>query len=211
MFGVATGTAQPLVPFLGPEYGNDEIKGILDNCKARYAFHHSPEILEITTNALSAGKMVGWFSGKCEFGLRALGARSVFASPANQYACDNLSHYLKNRPAYMAYAVSMTREGSKKYTGVDAPYLSRSIRMPEYFGDSPVRLHTVSKADSPRLHELLETFSSDFGVAALLNTSLNYFEEPIACTPRDALKTYFASGLDLLVIDNFVLEKNARS
>jgi len=190
-------------PFLGPGYNGDEVKGVLDNCKTRYAFHPLGEIMDVTCEALGAGKMVGWFSGRCEFGLRALGARSVFTNPANPYACDNLSSYLKKRPSYMSYAVVMREEDAN----VSSPFMSRSTTLREYFGENPVRLQTVSKQMSPALHQLLGQFNDRFGVRALLNTSLNYFDEPIACAPRDAVKTFFASGLDVVVMANFVLAK----
>ena len=199
-------SGEPLTPFLGPRYDANEIKGVLDNCKARYAFHSHKEAIDLTCDALEAGKMVGWFSGACEFGYRALGARSVFANPADSYACDNLSSYLKKRPSYFAYAVAMTDESDG--AGTRSPYLSRSTHLPEYFGDSSVRLQTVSKSGAPGLHQLLGVFQEKTGVSALLNTSLNYFDEPIACTPRDALKTFYASGLDMLVMENFVLTKS---
>ena len=135
-----------------------------------------------------------------------LGNRSVFANPADSYACDNLSSYLKKRPAYFAYAVAMNDED--RGANPQSPYLSRSTNLPEYFGDSPVRMQTVSKSVVPVLHQLLGVFQKRTGVRALLNTSLNYFDEPIACTPRDALKTFYASGLDMLVMENFVLTKS---
>jgi predicted NodU family carbamoyl transferase len=191
-------------PFLGPSYTRDEVKGVLDNCKTRYAFHPLTEIMDQVSTALGEGKMVGWFGGRCEFGLRALGARSVFTNPANPYACDNLSSFLKKRPSYMSYAVVMREEDAS----VPSPFMSRSIRLPEYFGDNPVRLQTVSRQMSPTLHHLLGQFNDRFGVPALLNTSLNYFDEPIACSPRDAVKTFFASGLDAVVMENFLLTKN---
>ena len=198
---------EPLTPFLGPMYDRNEVKGILDNCKARYAFHSHKDAIELTCDALEAGKMVAWFSGRCEFGYRALGARSVFANPANAHACDNLSSYLKKRPSYFAYAVTMNDEhlGSD---GIQSPYLSRSTHLSEYLGESPVRLQTVSKTATPGLHDLLDAFHKKTDVRALLNTSLNYFGEPIACTPRDALKTFYASGLDMLVLEDFVLTKS---
>ena len=198
---------EALSPFLGPKYDLNAVKGILDNCKARYAFHSHQDAINLICDALEAGKMVGWFSGRCEFGYRALGARSVFANPANAYACDNLSSYLKKRPSYFAYAVAMNDEcvGSD---GFRSPYLTRSTRLPEYLGESPVRLQTVSKSEPSGLHDLLDAFHTQTGVRALLNTSLNYFGEPIACTPRDALKTFFASGLDMLVLEDFVLMKS---
>ena len=190
-------------PFLGPAYDRDEVKGVLDNCKARYAFHPLTEIMDVACEALGGGKMVGWFSGRCEFGLRALGSRCVFTNPANPYACDNLSSYLKKRPSYMSYAVVMREEDAE----ISSPFMSRSTTLPEYFGESPARLQTVSKQMSPTLHQLLGQFNDRFGVRALLNTSLNYFDEPIACAPRDAVKTFFASGLDVVVMENFVLTK----
>ena len=198
---------KPLTPFLGPRYDRNEVKAVLDNCKARYALHSHTEAIDLSCEALEAGNMVAWFSGHCEFGYRALGARSVFANPANAYACDNLSSYLKKRPSYFAYAVAMSDEylGSD---GIRSPYLSRSTRLPEYLRESPVRLQTVSKSGTAGLHDLLDAFHKKTGVRALLNTSLNYFGEPIACTPRDALKTFYASGLDMLVLEDFVLTKS---
>ena len=198
---------QPLGPFVGPEYSRDEIKMVLDNCKARYSFFSQDEVLDKVCDALMAGRMVGWFSGRCEFGYRALGARSIFANPASPYACDNLSTYLKKRPSYFAYAVA-TRQEWAEASNIESPYLTRSTHLKEYFGNSAVRLQTVSKQGVPTLYALLGRFSEKSGVPALLNTSLNYFDEPIACTPRDALKTYYASGLDLLVMENFVLSKS---
>jgi predicted NodU family carbamoyl transferase len=193
-----------LSPFLGPNYSPNDVKAVLDNCKARYELHSFRQSIEIVSDALSKGDMVGWFSGPCEFGYRALGARSVFANPANPYACDNLSSFLKRRPSYFTYAIAMRDCDAP---GIDSPHLSRSIRLPEYFADSPVRIQTVSTSTNPVLHQLLEVFQARTGVRALLNTSLNYFDEPIACTPRDALKTFYASGLDVLVMENFVLRK----
>jgi predicted NodU family carbamoyl transferase len=194
-----------LNPFLGPRYSQSDVKAVLDNCKARYEFHSFSKATDVVCDALVDGNMVGWFSGPCEFGYRALGARSVFANPENSFACDNLSSFLKKRPSYFSYAVAMK---DSDVPDIDSPHLSRSTRLPQYFGDSPVRIQTVSKATNPVLHHLLETFQAKSGVHALLNTSLNYFDEPIACTPRDALKTFYASGLDVLVIEGFVLRKS---
>jgi len=194
-----------LNPFLGPKYNRGEIKAVLDNCKAAYELCSYPETLEIVCDALAEGKMVGWFSGPCEFGYRALGARSVFANPENPYACDNLSSFLKSRARYLTYAVAMKDCNAPI---ADSPHLSRSTLLPQYFGDSRVRIQTVSRATNPILDELLSAFQKKTGVSALLNTSLNYFDEPIACTPRDALKTFYASGLDMLVMEGFVLRKS---
>ena len=194
-----------LNPFLGPKYSQSDVKAVLDNCKARYEFHSFSKAIDIVGDALMEGSMVGWFSGPCEFGYRALGARSVFANPENSYACDNLSSFLKKRPSYFSYAVAMK---DSDVPDIQSPHLSRSTRLPQYFGDSPVRIQTVSKGNNPVLHHLLEAFHAKSGVPALLNTSLNYFDEPIACTPRDALKTFYASGLDVLVMEGFVLRKS---
>jgi carbamoyltransferase len=206
---VSSGSAlkEPVGPFLGPEYSREEVKAVLDNAKVRYALHSLGETTDLVCEALEAGRMVGWFGGRCEFGYRALGARSVFASPANPYACDNLSSYLKKRPGYFAYAVAI--DGNNALVrGLDSPYLSRSAILGEYFGDARVRIQSVSKIGVPPLWQLLEAFRKKTGVPALLNTSLNYFDEPIACEPRDALKTFYASGLDMLVMEGFVLAKD---
>ena len=118
---------------------------MLDNCKGRYEFHPQSEIMNTVCDALEQGKMVGWFGGRCEFGLRALGARSVFTNPANPYACDNLSSYLK-KPA----VVHVLRRGDEEEAApMPSPFMSRSTKLPEYFGESPVRLQTVSRTSSP--------------------------------------------------------------
>ena len=201
----ATRLSESLVPFLGPEYDRNQVKAVLDNCKARYGFHSGADAMNMACDALELGKMVGWFSGPCEFGYRSLGARSVFANPADAYACDNLTSYLKRRPSYFTYAVAMKDDPD---VGVRSPFLSRSTRLPEYFDDSPVRLQTVSERSGVTLYALLDAFEEKTGVPALLNTSLNYFDEPIACTPRDAVKTFYASGLDMLIMEDFVLAKS---
>jgi carbamoyltransferase len=206
LVGRSRDESKPLTPFLGPRYGRDEVKGVLDNSKARYSLESPGAAASLVSDALSQGKMVGWFSGACEFGYRALGARSVFANPADPYACDNLSSFLKRRPAYFTYAVA-ARDDHASAAGIHSPYLTRSTSMPEYFKDTPVRIQTVSKAMNPGLFQLLGAFERREGVPVLLNTSLNYFDEPIACTPRDALKTFHASGLDLLVMEGFALRK----
>jgi carbamoyltransferase len=206
-FGAAADGQRIASPFLGPSYTCEQIKQVLDNCKAIYGWYPAPEVLDITCDALANGLMVGWFSGRCEFGSKALGARSTFANPASPYACDNLNQYLKKRPAYMSYGVSMAREASARVFDGESPYMLRSTRIPEYFGDADVRLQTVCQSLTPHLHSLLERFGAKTGVPALLNTSLNYSGEPMACDPRDALKAFFASGLDLLVMDHFVIAK----
>jgi carbamoyltransferase len=195
-----------LGPYLGPEYSRQDIKAVLDNTKVPYALHPSRETIRRVCQAIEEGQMVGWFQGRCEFGYRALGSRSVFASPGNPYACDNLSSYLKKRPAYFAYAVAIEGD-DPRVANVDSPYLSRSAVLDDYFGESPVRIQSVSRKLAPSLWQLLQAFRQQTGVSALLNTSLNYFDEPIACTPRDALKTFFASGLDMLVMEDFLLTK----
>lgn len=199
--------ADRLGPFLGPEYSREQVKSVLDNSKVRYALHSAGETLSRVCDALAQGQMVGWFRGRCEFGYRALGSRSVFASPANPYACDNLSSYLKQRPSYFAYAVAIDVD-DPAIEGVESPYLSRSAILADYFGDARVRIQSVSRAGAPALWNLLGEFRKETGVSALLNTSLNYFDEPIACTPRDALKTFYASGLDMLVMEDFLLTKD---
>lgn len=198
--------SSPLLPFLGPRYDRNSVKGVLDNAKARYSLETQNDMEELVSDALSQGKMIGWFYGPCEFGFRALGGRSVFANPADPYACDNLSSFLKRRPSYFTYAVAV-REDHPSASGIFSPFLTRSTLVPEYFGDTPVRVQTVSKTTNPGLFHLLGALESQQGVTALLNTSLNYFDEPIACTPRDALKTFHASGLDMIAMEGFALRK----
>jgi len=204
---------------LGPSYSNQEIKKVLDNCKARYRFHVSDEQrLEEAVQLLAAGKIVGWFHGAAEFGPRALGNRSLFASPWAAYVKENLNEYVKHREAFRPFAISVIAERAAEYFDYtpSARFMAtlgfgkpESARLLEGFllPGGRVRLHIVERTANPLLWRLLERFGQFAPAPMLVNTSFNLFGEPLVVSPRDAVRSYFCSGVDALVIGSFSLAK----
>lgn len=208
---------QTVSAFLGPAYSAEETKRTLDNCKARYSWESDDDATALAVQALKRGQMVGWFDGALEWGHRALGARSIVASPLSPFVLENLNVYLKRREPWRGYALSILEPSVSRY--LDGPPTARHMEY-EYRPLDPgtlrhvlpreeagVRVHTVGSGAQPRFRRLLEAFEQATGIPFLVNTSFNAFREPIVCTPRDALRAFYGSGLDLLVMDRFVLGK----
>ena len=203
----------------GPSYSNQEIKQVLENCKARIRFHVSDEQrLEETMQLLAAGKIVGWFHGAAEFGPRALGNRSLLASPWAPYVKENLNEYVKHREAFRPFAISVMAERAADYFEYtdSARFMAtlgkakpEAARLLEGFllPGGRVRLHVVERAANPLLWRLLERFGQLASAPMLVNTSFNLFGEPLVVSPRDAVRSYFCSGVDALIIGSFSLTK----
>jgi carbamoyltransferase len=206
-------------PYLGPGYSDDEIKEALDNCKLSYDFQPGDRLNEIVTQALSRGRLVGWFHGRLEWGPRALGHRSVLADPFSPHVLENLNGFLKRRPWYRSYGVSVpvSRLSDWFETGATAnasPFMQFEYRPrnPDKFrtilpaGVETLRVHTVDESE-PRFLRLLEMWSEKSGAPVLVNTSFNGFHEPLVCSPRDAIRVFYGTGLDVLALEDFLLRK----
>ena len=211
------------IPFetlcLGPEYNPQQIKQVLENCKLRFHFlNTSEELIKEAIQALSDNKIVAWMQGRMEFGPRALGNRSILASPLNPYSTENLNVYIKHRESFRKFAASVPEEVAAKYfeVGSNARYLATvgEVR-PEFreqfsaaiLGKNLIRVHVVSKRQNPLYHALLSAVGDASGLPVLYNTSFNLFGDPLVCTPRDAVKSFYSSGIDALFVGNFYLEK----
>ena len=203
-------------PFLGPGYSLGRVKETLDNCKLSYSLPSEDRLLEGVVDALARGWLVGWFEGRMEWGPRALGHRSVLASPGSAHVLDNLNGFLKQRPWYRAYGVSVPLQRVQElFEGpASAPYMQFEYRPrnPERFlsilprGASTIRVHTVDDRE-PRLLRLLNLWEQRSGSPMLVNTSFNGFHEPLVCTPRDAVRVFYGTGLDMLAVEGFLLSK----
>jgi carbamoyltransferase len=203
-------------PFLGPEYSQEEIKSTLDNCKLSYECLSRRELIDACVRDLLAGRLVGWFQGRMEWAHRALGNRSILASPLSPYVLDNLNTFLKQRERYRAYGLSVCEEEVDVY--FDGPRRSRwmeyEYRMKDRArfshvlppGASTLRVQTIDRRPS-LFRELHGAFGAASGAAVLVNTSFNGFSEPIVCSPRDAIRVFYGTGLDVLVIGQFVVRK----
>jgi carbamoyltransferase len=207
----------------GPSCSRSEIKDVLDNCKARYSLQTTEERkLDAALQLLDAGKIVGWFQGAAEFGPRALGNRSLLASPWASYVRENLNDYIKHREWFRPFAVAVPEEDVSRY--FECSSLCKSMNslarvrpdtnvLPEGFvlPGNLVRLHVVQQLSNPLLWRLLKRFGEHAPAPFLVNTSFNLFGEPLVVQPRDAVRSYFCSGIDALILENFVLSKAAAS
>jgi len=223
--GLAVGTAlhgsgaqpRPVTPYLGPAYTSQESKEVLDNCKLHYAWESEEGVIGTAVRALQQGTLVGWFDGAMEWGPRALGARCILANPFAPYVLENLNHFLKRREAWRGYAISgLDHAVGEHFEGpVRSPFMEGDYRPrdPRRFvnvlpsAGAAVRIQTVGGEALPRFKRLLEAFGDATGLPFLVNTSFNGFHEPIVCSPRDAVRVFYGSGLDLLVLDQFILRK----
>ncbi len=206
--------------YLGPGYSNEEIKNVLDNCKAVYRWLDSDaRKIDETVKLLLSGKIVGWFQGAAEFGPRALGNRSILASPWTPYVKENLNDYVKHREPFRPFALSVPEEDAAKYFDFTPPahFMATMGRLrPEYrellsmhtLSGELVRLHVVAREANLPYWNLLKGFGSQAPAPVLLNTSFNLFGEPLVLSPRHAVRSYFCSGADALVIGSFLLIKS---
>jgi carbamoyltransferase len=214
---VARSRRQGMTPFLGRSYEPDEIKATLDNCKLSYQWLSERDTVSMTIQALQRGQLVGWFEGPMECGPRALGGRSILANPFNRYVLDNLNRFLKHRDPWRGYALSGLESavpdhfnGPSASPFMECDYLPRDPTQFKYVLPGPaaaVRVHTVSESAPPRFRALLGAFGQATGFPILVNTSFNSFREPIVCSPRDAIRAFFGTGLDMLVFGSLILTK----
>jgi len=185
--------------YSGSPCNRSEVKDVLDNCKARYSHQTTVERkLDATLELLQSGKIVGWFQGAAEFGPRALGNRSLLASPWAAYVKENLNDYIKHREWFRPFAVAVPDDDCARY--FECSQLCQSMNSLAW---------VVQQQSNPLLWRLLKRFGDQAPAPLLVNTSFNLFGEPLVVKPRDAVRSYFCSGMDALVIDNFVLSKTA--
>jgi carbamoyltransferase len=201
--------------FLGPEYSDEEIESFL--CRARLPYRRLDDVAEETAELLAQGRIVGWFQGRMEFGPRALGARSILASPLSSDMQDRMNE-LKDREDFRPVAPVIPEESAADWfvDGRRSPFMlfvfdvqpEQAHRIPAVrHVDGTARVQTVTKEQQPRYYALLRAFERRTGVPVLVNTSFNTRSEPIVCTPRDAIESFWTSPLDALVIGSFLLVK----
>jgi carbamoyltransferase len=204
---------------LGPSYNQEEIKKVLENCKLRFRYLRSvDELLTTAVSMLGERKIVAWMQGRMEFGPRALGDRSILASPLDPYSTENLNVFIKHREPFRKFAASVPAELAAEYfeVGPNARNLATVGRVKKehrktfaaaILGEDIVRVHTVTQSDNPLYHRLLQEAGKATGLPVLYNTSFNLFGDPLVSTPRDAVRSLYSSGIDALFVGNFVVEK----
>jgi carbamoyltransferase len=211
---------KPIAPadtFLGNEYSDGEIKNVLDICQIKYHKVENPP--QVAAELLAQNKVIGWFQGKMEFGPRALGSRSILANPGTENIQSLVNRKIKFREGFRPFGASVLEEDSQVYfEGKQplAPYMTvtykvKEEKVKEIAGvthvDGSCRIQTVNRTQNELYYDLLLHLKAKTGVGVCLNTSFNLKYEPIVCTPQQAIATFYASGLDALVMGNYLIEK----
>lgn len=173
------------------------------------------ELCNHTAGLIADNKIIGWFQGRMEFGPRALGNRSILADARNPKMKEMVNSRIKFREAFRPFAPSVTAEDAAIIFSEcqSSPYMMFTYQVNSKVlpaithVDNSARVQTVSFKDNPCYHTLLESFKELTGCPVVLNTSFNIMGEPIVMSPQDAINTFNNSGLDYLIIDNFIVEK----
>ncbi len=203
-------------PFLGPEYTHAEIKQtLIDNQLNFVEINDEKELCNHTAGLIADNKIIGWFQGRMEFGPRALGNRSILADARNPKMKEMVNSRIKFREAFRPFAPSVTADDASIIFNEcqNSPYMMFTYQVNSKVlpaithVDNSARVQTVSFKDNPRYHTLLESFKEITGCPVVLNTSFNIMGEPIVMSPQDAINTFNNSGLDYLIIGNFIVEK----
>jgi carbamoyltransferase len=224
--------------YLGPDFNEKQIKQLIAEQGLDYDFYASfDELAHYLAEKISQGKVVGYFQGRMEWGPRALGNRSIIGDPRDPRMQSVLNLKIKFRESFRPFAPAVLREDAADYfeLGQDNPYMlfvvpvkeairnsnsgsrtgglarlkiSRSLIPAVTHVDYSARIQTVSKVNNPRFYRLLEAFKQRTGTAVLINTSFNVRGEPIVCTPQDAYRCFIKTGMDYLVIGNYLFSKD---
>jgi carbamoyltransferase len=210
--------------YWGEEHGPDEIETFLKENGIRYQqLEDEEKLIERIVDRLQEGKVIGWSQGRFEWGPRALGNRSILADPRRAEIKDLVNVKIKFREPFRPFAPSILVErvedyfvlpdAAKHYPArfmlyvVDVKEDKRNIIPAITHVDGTGRLQTVRREQSPKYYRLIESFGQATGVPVLLNTSFNLKGEPIVNTPKEAFHTFAESGMDVLVLGNYVIEK----
>jgi carbamoyltransferase len=202
--------------YLGPSFDDDAIEPVLRTYKLRYT--RLSDVAVASAELLSQGKILGWFQGRMEFGPRALGSRSILADPRDPEMNAKVNNAVKFREWWRPFAPSFKKEAAGDYleSARDSPFMiltaqvrpeKRSVIPSVTHVDGSARPQTVEKEINLLYWRLINEFEKRTGVPVIMNTSFNLRGEAIVHTPTDAVRTFFSSGMDVLVIGSFLVEK----
>lgn len=203
--------------YLGDDFPDEKILDTIEKCNVKYS--HVKDIVNETVSILEKGNVIGWFQGRMEYGPRALGNRSILCLPFSKLMKDIVNQKVKFRESYRPFGASVLEEDShiffeniKEY----APYMTIvfDVKKEMYnsipavtHNDGTCRIQTVNINQNKLFYKLLCEVKQKTGKGILLNTSFNLDNEPIVNTPRQAIASFFSSGLDALVIGNYIIRK----
>lgn len=223
--------------YLGPKFDDKDVQSYLQQENISFEQCTDENLFDLIAKKLDQGNVIGWFQGAMEFGPRALGNRSILGDPRNQTMQSVMNLKIKQRESFRPFAPVVLFEDVDDYFDLEvaSPYMllvaqvKKDIRIQQgqsnTFGldklnqarstipavthvDYSARVQTVEQQTNPRLHKLISQFKALTGTSVLINTSFNVRGEPPVCTPADALRCFWATDMDMLVIENCVLYKS---
>lgn len=209
--------------YFGPAFSNQAIKAVLDDAEHLLEkegctverIEDESRLCSRTAEAIVQGKVIGWFQGRMEWGPRALGNRSILGDPRRSDMKDILNLKIKRRESFRPFAPSILREAVAEWfeEDDDVPFMMKVLQIREdkrseipavTHADGSGRLQTVHKDTNQRYYQLIKAFEEKTGVPILLNTSFNE-NEPVVCTPQEALDCFLRTNMDVLVLgDSFI-------
>jgi carbamoyltransferase len=206
--------------YLGPSYNSSEAILTLEKYHDQISWEQKENIAATTANEIANGKIVGWFQGRMEFGPRALGNRSILADPRDPTMKERINDKVKHREKFQPFAPAVLEEEASKYFDLfdlgTSPYMLfalpvRKSQQQKLVAathiDGTARVQTVSRKWNPVFWEIISEFNKITGVPVILNTSFNDRNEPIVCTPENAIGCFLSTDIDILVIDNLLIRK----
>lgn len=204
--------------YYGPQFSDAEFKALLDSQAAAIKeagcsvieFHDTDNLCRATAQAISEGKVIGWFQGRLEWGPRALGNRSILGDPRRADMKDILNQKIKRRESFRPFAPSILREEVPAWfeTEADVPFMMQVFQVREEkralipattHADGSGRLQTVHRDTNPLYYQLISAFRDLTSVPMVLNTSFNE-NEPVVCRPQEALDCFLRTKMDVLVL-----------
>ena len=207
-------------PYLGPKYSTDYIKNVLRNYNNKLVYKnlYDDEIIELVGNEISKGKVVAWFEGRLELGARALGHRSILADARNPEMKSKINKIVKKREGFRPFAPIVKWEATTEYFENDKeiPYMNQIVSVKKQYRDKlpaithvdgSARIQTLKKYQCKRIYKLLEALEDKIGFPIVLNTSFNVKDQTMIMDPETAIKTFLDIGLDILVLENYVITK----
>ncbi|GAB5416857.1 MAG: carbamoyltransferase [Crocinitomicaceae bacterium] len=205
----------PISSYLGKTFSETEIEATLEEHKVHFSTLAEENIYDATATLLKEGKVIAWYQGKDEMGPRALGNRSILARPNDAEMRDRINEMIKFREQFRPFAPVVLEEFADHYfdnvrnaNEMLFTFNSNNASIPAcVHRDGSARVQTVNARQNERLYQLLVAFHEKSGIQVLINTSFNRRGEPMVHSPKDALRTFFGSGLDVLVMGNVMVQK----
>jgi len=204
-------------PYTGPRFSNSKIEEVLNRYNLHYKTYDYDEIAKIGAQIVADGLVLGWFQGRMEWGPRALGNRSIIADPRREDMKDILNARVKHREKFRPFAPSILLEAVGDYfeQTYPEPFMLQVYKVREdkrkvipavTHVDGTGRLQTVDREINPLYWQLIKEFENLTGVPVVLNTSFNE-NEPIVCTPKEAVECFLRTKMDALIIGNYLVRK----